>query len=295
MSFRLLRSLLFVPGNRADRIDKAVGLGADAVIIDLEDAVPLKEKDSARAIVREKLAEYRYSTLLVRTNSIESRIIYDDLNEVVTPDLAGIMVPKVEDAEHIFEVNRLLSKIEEEAGILPGTIRVFPLIESARGVQHIHEIVSAKTEPRRIHTVAFGAADYTLDLGIEISREGYELNYPRAVIPIACRAAGIEPPLDTPYMINFKDKEGLIADARRARKLGFQGKLVIHPDQIGPCNRVFSPTKDEIEFAKRVIRAFEEAEARGDAALQVDGKFVDYAVAKKAKRILALATAIKMV
>jgi len=159
-------------------------------------------------------------------------------------------------------------------------------------VQHVYDIVSTKTKPKRIYTVMFGAADYTLDMGIEMTMEGNELFYARSKIAIACRAAGISPPIDTPFMIDINNTEALISDARRAKELGFQGKLVIHPKQVEPCNRIFSPLPEEIKRAEKIVHAFEEAEAAGMAAIQLEGKFIDFPVVKRSKNILALATAI---
>jgi citrate lyase subunit beta/citryl-CoA lyase len=199
------------------------------------------------------------------------------------------MIPKVDSAEHMLELNKLILNAEKGKGIPIGAISIIPLIESAKAVQNIFQIISEKATPRRLFTVAFGAADYTLDLGIEMSKEANELLYPRSRICIACRAAGVEPPLDTPFMIDLKDIEALKADARRAKQLGFQGKLCIHPNQIEPCHAIFSPSKEEVLYAEKVIEAFEEAEGKGQAAIQLDGKFVDYAVVERARQILQLA------
>ena len=178
---------------------------------------------------------------------------------------------------------------EEEKGVPPGSISIIALIESALGVERAFQIVSEKTEPNRLFTVAFGAADFALDMGIEITKTGDEISYPRARLAVACRAAGMNPPLDTPFMIDLKDIEALEVDAKRAKQFGFQGKLCIHPNQVEICNKIFSPTKEEIEYAKRVVQAFNEAESSGTAAIQVDGKFVDYPVMERSKRILRIA------
>jgi citrate lyase subunit beta/citryl-CoA lyase len=287
-----IRTALFVPGNRADRVEKAVGSGADAVIIDLEDAVPPPQKEESRSKVREKIAAFRDREILVRVNAIGSEFLAGDLDEIVVAGLGCIVVPKVEEPADIREVDRQLGEAERRSGLEPGAISVIPLIESARAVQNAFEILSEKTAPRRLFTAAFGAADYTLDMGIEITREGTELHYPRSRIAVACRAAEVDPPLDTPFMIDVKDVEALKADAERAKRLGFQGKLCIHPIQIEPCHAVFSPTAEEIEQAERVIRAFEEAEARGIGAIQLDGKFIDPPVVEKSRRIVKLAAII---
>ncbi len=288
----LIRTALFVPGNRPDRIVKAFGTGADVVIIDLEDAVPLSEKESSRPNVREKVAEFADRMILVRTNALGSAFVDGDLDEAIVKGVNGIILPKVERADDITKINTFLIEVEKNRSLLEGSIRVFPLIESAAGVQHIYDIVSTKTKPERIYTVMFGAADYTLDMGIEMTMGGNELFYARSRIAIACRAAGIAPPVDTPFMIDLKNTEALISDARRAKELGFQGKLVIHPNQVEPCNRIFSPLPEEIKKAEKIVKAFEEAEAAGMAAIQLEGKFIDYPVAKRSKDILALAEAI---
>lgn len=283
-----IRTALFVPGNRPDRVDKAVRSEADAIIIDLEDAVPLSQKEETRPKVREKVLEYPQRRIIVRVNALGSGFFQGDLDEVIVDGLGCIMVPKVENGEDIKEINRLLVDSEDKKGIKTGFVSIIPLIESATAVQNISRIVSPGTDPARVFTVAFGAADYTLDLGIEITKGGDELTYARSRIPIACRAAGIDPPLDSPFMLDLKDLEALKADAKRAKQFGFQGKLCIHPNQIGPCHAVFSPTRGEILFAERVVQAFEDAEARGAGAIQVDGKFIDYPVVEKARRILEL-------
>jgi len=285
----LLRTALFVPGNRPDRIDKAFNTEADVIIIDLEDAVPLSEKEISRSKVREKAAQYADRMILVRINALGSQFIEGDLEEAIVEGVKGIMLPKVERADDIHAINKLLLEAEKKRFLPEGSIHLFPLIESAAAVQHVYDIVSAKTTPERIYSVAFGAADYTLDMGIEMTMEGTELFYARSRISIACRAAGISPPIDTPFMIDLNDIDALVSDAKRAKELGFQGKLVIHPKQIEPCNRIFSPTSEEIAKAEKIVQAFEEAEADGMAAIQLEGKFIDYSVVKRSRDILTLA------
>ena len=287
-----LRTALFVPGNRPDRVDKAVKTSADAVIIDLEDAVVLTEKEASRSKVRDKILEHAERKIIVRVNSVDSPFFQGDLTEVITGNLACLMVPKVESAAHVREINENLLKVEKEKGIVEGSVSIIPLIESAEAVQNIFQIATEKTVPSRIYCVAFGSADYTLDMGIEITREGTELSYPRSRIAVASRAARIEPPLDTPFMMDLKDMEALKVDAGRAKQLGFQGKLCIHPNQIEPCHAIFSPAKEEILYAERVVQVFEEAEKEGSAAILLDGKFIDYPVVERARRILKVAKSI---
>lgn len=287
-----IRTALFVPGNRPDRVDKAVSSGADAVIIDLEDAVPPPQKQESRGKVREKITAFRDREILVRVNAIGSEFLSGDLDEIVVDGLDCIIVPKVEKPEDVREIDGYLGEAERRNDLETGAISVIPLIESARAVQNVFEILSEKMESRRLFTAAFGAADYTLDMGIEMTREAGELHYPRSRIAVACRAAEVDPPLDTPFMIDVKDVKALKTDAERARQLGFQGKLCIHPIQIEPCHAVFSPTAEEIEQAERVIQAFEDAEARGIGAIQLDGKFIDPPIVERSRRIVKLAAVI---
>ncbi len=287
-----LRTALFAPGNRPDRAEKAIGLGADAVIIDLEDAVPIAEKESSRAVVREVLDRHPGRRVYVRINALTTPYAKEDLKAIASKNLMGIMLPKVESPEDILNIDKLLTDLEERNGLKAGVLEVISICETAKGLEELYQIVSAKPVFNRISVVAFGAADYTLDLGISLTRKGRELEYPRVRIPIVCRAAGIMPPLDTPWMVDLKDIDGLIADAKKAKAYGFQGKIVIHPNQIEPCHRVFTPSEEEIAYAKQVIEAFEEAEREGKAAIQLEGRFIDYAVVEKSKRIYALAQAI---
>jgi len=288
-----IRSALFVPGNRPDRVDKAMNTMADAVIIDLEDAVPFSQKEETRAKVREKVLQYQDKKTVVRLNGLDTKFFADDVKEVVVPGLQCLMVPKIEDSDHIRQIHGVLLAEEKKKGMDPGTVSIIPLIESGAGIQNVFQILSEPTDPHRLFTIAFGAADYTLDMGIEMTKSAKELDYPRARIAVACRAADVEPPLDTPFMIDLKDLEGLKADAARARGLGFQGKLCIHPNQIAPCHQVFSPKPEEIQYAQRVVRAFEDAEAEGRAAIQLEGKFIDYAIVERSRRVLQLAAAIE--
>lgn len=288
-----IRTALFVPGTRLDRVRKALDSSADAVIIDLEDAVPLSRKSEIRQEVARFLNEMGDPKIMVRVNGPDTPFFADDIAQIATATLLTIMVPKVESAEDIAAVHQRLLQAEKENGLVSGQIAIIGLIETAKAVDDISHIVRTRTDPQRLRTVAFGAADYTTDLGIEITRDGAELLYARSRLPIACRAAGLEPPLDTPFMIDLKDLAALEADALRAKQLGFQGKLCIHPNQIARVNRIFSPKPEEIRQARRVIEAFEEAEAAGQGAIQLDGKFVDYPVVARARRILELAAMVE--
>jgi citrate lyase subunit beta/citryl-CoA lyase len=288
-----IRTALFVPGTRLDRVSKALASGADAVIIDLEDAVPLSRKSEIRQEVARFLNEMGDPKIMVRVNGPDTAFFTDDIAQIATATLLTIIVPKVESVEDIAAIHQGLLHVEKEKGLVAGQIAVIGLIETAKAVDDISRIVHARTDPQRLRTVAFGAADYTADLGIEITKDGAELFYARSRLPIACRAAGLEPPLDTPFMIDLKDLTALETESLRAKQLGFQGKLCIHPNQIARVNRIFSPKPEEIRQARKVIEAFEKAEAAGQGAIQVEGKFVDYPVVARARRILQLAAVVE--
>jgi citrate lyase subunit beta/citryl-CoA lyase len=295
MNTEVIRTALFVPGDRPERVDKALKCRADAVIIDLEDAVAVSKKSEARDNTKQKIQKYGDECfIIVRVNSKVSGLLEKDLNYVVTQGLSAVMLPKVENKADIELIDKLLCDQEKNNNIDEGKTALFPLIESAKGIQNISDILSPCNGSDRIFTVAFGAADYTLDMAIEITSDGTELIFPRSKIAVACVSAGIKPPLDTPFMIDIKNVNMLKDDARKAKQLGFGGKLCIHPVQILPCNEIFSPRKEEIEYAKKVVQAFQNAENQGTAAVQLDGKFIDYPVFKKSLTIVNIAKKLKL-
>ncbi len=281
-STRPLRSLLFAPGNHARRVAKALSLAADAVILDLEDAVAIAEKPATRAVVAGVLEHPRQGLLYVRVNAVDTAFCYGDLVAVVQRGLDGIILPKVESAAGLATVDWLLAQLERERDLPPGDIDLIPIIETARGVREIDAMLAAGTRVRR---VAFGAGDFTLDVNMVWSRNEAELAHARAVIVTASRAAGVDAPLDTVW-VDLSDAEGLDASARTALGCGFQGKMCIHPDQVAVLNRVFTPSDAEVAFAERVAAAFAKAEAEGSAAIQLDGKFIDYPIVYRAQRVL---------
>jgi len=283
-TFGGLRTYLFAPGNHPRKVQKVFQVGADAVILDLEDAVANAEKTATREAVVEALEAPRTSEAYVRVNSFHTEFCYGDLNAVIGPLLRGIVLPKVESAGQLITIDWVMRQLERERGLEPGGIDLMPIIETARGIAALDEIVAAKTRVRRL---SFGAGDYTLDLDMQWTAGETELADARSRIVMASRLGDLEPPIDT-VVIHIRDHDRLMASARRARTMGFQGKLCIHPDQVKPCNEIFTPTPDEIEHARRVVEAFEEAEVQGSASIQLDGYFIDYPIVYKARRVLAL-------
>lgn len=291
----LYRSFLFAPGNRPRFVEKVAHCGADAVILDLEDAVPIAEKEATRHAVREALATISNCPVYVRINPLVAAASFSqaigaaDLEAIVCGDLAGVILPKTETASDAVQAESILNGLEQERGLTLGAIDLIPIIETARGVHHAFEIADAGT---RIKRLAFGAGDFTRDIGVRWSRREVESQYARSALVIASRAAGIEAPLDTVW-IEIRDLRGLTRSARMAKQLGFQGKMAIHPGQVEPINTAFSPTLDELENAKRVVAAFEAAEAAGEASIQLDGQMIDYPIVEAAQRILDMADALE--
>ena len=289
MNTRPLRSFLFAPGNHPRRVEKALSLDADAVILDLEDAVATAEKPAAREAVTAAFERPRSGLLYVRVNAVDTEFCYGDHMAIVRTGLDGIILPKVESAAGLSTIDWLLAQLEREHGLPQGGIDLIPIIETARGLDRIGAILAAET---RVKRVAFGAGDFTLDLNMVWSRGETELAHARAEIVTASRAAGIEAPLDTVW-VDLGDRDGLEASARTALGFGFQGKMCIHPDQLPVVNRVFTPTEGEIVFAERVAGAFAKAEAEGCAAIQLDGKFIDYPIVYRAQQVLQRIAAIR--
>jgi citrate lyase subunit beta/citryl-CoA lyase len=284
-TLRTLRSLLFVPGNREKLIDKAKAIAADAIILDLEDSVPPDEKESARALIRASIESVAQNhEVFVRVNSVSTPFLDSDLRAVVTKGLAGIIPPKVESPEELKKVATMIEAQERDAGLTAGSVKLLPLIETAKGILKASKIATAS--PHLIG-ISFGAEDFTLDMGIERTREGSELGYARSVIALACRAADVMA-VDTVYS-HFRDTEGLMKEARLVRQMGFQGKLVLHPDQVEPVNRIFSPSDEEVAKARKVVEAFNAALKQGSAVAVLDSRMIDPPVAERARKTIALA------
>jgi len=283
------RSILIMPANRADMLAKAPSYGADALMFDLEDSVPVAEKPKARELAREYIARHRAeNAIYVRVNDIGTGLTEDDLRAVAVEGLIGVKLPKVEAPETIHAVDAVLTALERERGLAAGAIGLDVGLESAKGVWFAYEILSASP---RIHSVMIGTAqdgDLQTDLGYSWSAEGTEVLYLRSRVVLAARAAGVEHLLDGAYS-NVRDPEGLRVASEAARRLGYRGRSVIHPNQIAIVNRAFTPGAQELDYYRRVIEAFDAAVARGSAATTVDGKLVDYAMVGMARRVLAWA------
>jgi citrate lyase subunit beta/citryl-CoA lyase len=280
-----MRSLLFAPGNHPRRVEKALGLAADGVILDLEDAVAVSEKVATRPTVAQAFDKPRTGKLYVRVNGLTTAWCYGDIAAMVQPGLDGIILPKVEHPHELQTADWLIGALERERGLPAGAIDLVPIIETALGISNLRTICRSGTRTKRL---AFGAGDFTLDMTMTWSRSESELLPYRSACVMESRAAGLEAPMDTVWA-DLRDPEGFVLSAQHAAALGFQGKMCIHPDQIAPTNAAFSPSDAAIAHAKRVVEAFDKAEALGLASIQLDGQFIDYPIVQRARRILEAA------
>jgi len=272
---------------------KALESGADAVILDLEDSVPIAGKAEARALVAKVIASAAGAAtgpaVFVRTNAAATGMLADDLAAIVRPGLAAVLLPKVETVEEVQSTAASLDRLETAAKVQPGSVDIIVTLESALGVYRCYDLVTAS--PRVVGACVGVARDGDLqtDLGCSWSIEGTELLYARSKVLLDTRAAGRLYPLDGVFS-DLNDEEGLRQDSRLSARLGYIGRTVIHPKQIAPVRQAYAVPEQEVIYYKRVVTEFEAAEKRGAAAITVDGKLVDYAMFQRAKRVLALAS-----
>ncbi|HEU5220730.1 MAG TPA: CoA ester lyase [Candidatus Nitrosotalea sp.] len=278
---RLLRSLLFVPGNNSRFLEKAKSLQADIVCFDLEDSVPLVEKKSARNLIKNALknrSEY-HSEIYVRTNSPVSGLIPDDLLEIIQKGVDGIVIPKVNTVNEMKKIEKIMLGLEKKRKLKP--IEVIASIESTEGVVNAYAIASCS---KRISALVFGVFDLLNDLGVEYTKKPEGAAYSRAKIPVDARAAG-KYAIDAIWQ-DLDDITGLEQDSLVAKNLGYVGKSIIHPNQVDIVHKVFYPTSTEIEWAKKVVSAYDMAKKNKKGATTVDGKMIDEVHYKRAISLL---------
>ena len=269
MSLATARSLLFAPGNDERKLEKALAAGADAVVADLEDAVPAGEKEAARTVAGRVLRGAATASLVaVRVNAAGSEHWEADLQAVADLELDALVLPKA---------------IPDAVGALgPDGPPVIAIVETALGVRHAYETARLP----RVAALVLGAVDLGLELGLEPRADGQEVLYARSRLVLESAAAGLRSPFDLVH-VDTRDDDGLEAEARLARSLGFRGKACIHPAQVAIVNRVFSPTAEERERARRVVEAYERGLADGRGAVALDGEMIDFPIVERARRILA--------
>ncbi len=281
--------MLFLPGNTPGIIVNAEILGADAVILDLEDAVAPAEKDSARILVRNAISRMGFGKceVIVRINATDTEYWRKDLEEIIPVKPAMIMPPKTGCAEDVLRVDAVISKMEDRLGWPRNTVRLIPLIETALGIENAFSIASASG---RVAAIFLGGEDLTADLRCKRTKEGDEILYARCRMVCAARAAGVEV-YDTPFT-DVHDDEGIYTDARRAKALGFTGKSAISPRHVGAINEVFSPTLAEIQYAREVLEAIRVGQEQGKGAVALRGKMIDAPIVARARQTIEAAEAL---
>ena len=288
---RLRRTMMFLPGSNAAMLRDAPLYGADSIMFDLEDAVSLKEKDTARVLVHNALKTFDYSNVetVVRINSLDT-VGAQDIEAVVLAGVDVIRLPKTETAQDIIDVDEIITKVEKENGIEVGTTNMMAAIESAEGVLNAPQIATAS---KRLIGIALGAEDYVTNMKTKRYPDGQELLFARNMILHSARMAGIAA-IGTVYS-DVDNVEGFRNEVTLIKQLGFDGKSVINPRQIPIVNEVYAPTAKEIQNAKEVIWGIREAEAKGSGVISVNGKMVDKPIVDRANRVIALAKAAKLI
>ncbi|MDR1943753.1 MAG: CoA ester lyase [Synergistaceae bacterium] len=274
------RTMLYLPGNNPNMLTRGHLFGADGLILDLEDSVPRSEKDAARILVREvlKYREFDGCETTVRINGLDTEFWRGDLAVVVPHGVHGIRVPKVETPQNVRDVDDELSAVESGSSVPVGATKIFCLLETALGVWNAYDI--ARSSPR-VTAIIPGGEDLAADLRTSRSKEGTEMEWTRRMMIVAARAAGVDA-LDTVWP-RVADEDGLRREVEFAKQLGFDGKSVIHPNQIPIIHAIYEPTEAEIESARKIVSAARDAAARGLGAVSVDGRMVDLPVVRRAE------------
>jgi citrate lyase subunit beta/citryl-CoA lyase len=266
-------------------ISKAPEIPADIITLDLEDSVPPAEKETARQLVKENLkyAATGGSQVYVRINNWETEMTNDDLEAVVWPGLDGVTLAKTGCADDVKRLEWKLEELERRRGIPVGTVKISMLLETAKGVINARECCLASK--RNVNAI-FGAVDYCRDMRVKLTSEAVEQNFARAYVAVACRTAGIVA-IDAPF-VDYKNIEGFEKNVADGRQMGYEGRMIIHPGQVEPSNRLYAPDPADVEWARGVVQVFEEEGlAKGKAAVSYNGKMVDTPVYLNAQDILA--------
>lgn len=280
------RSLLYIPGNSPGMLQNCSIYGSDGVLLDLEDAISISEKDSARKLVKYALLSLDFGEVerVVRINGRDTPFFEADLAEIIPAAPDAIRLPKVDSAEDVIEADRIISRIEAERGLKPGSVGIQAMLETARAIVNVNSIAAASP---RLVGLTLGGQDLAADLGIKATKVGLELLYAKSAVVIAAKAFGLDA-FDTVYT-DVADLEGLAEAAAISVSLGFSGKAAIHPSQIPVIHAAFAPSEKEVAKAARVVAAAKDAAARGLGVISVDGRMVDAPVVAQAARTLELA------
>lgn len=281
----LLRSMMYMPGYKEKYFDKLDESGADAVILDLEDSVPARFKPQARENVKNFLKAYqkKKTRIFVRLNSIESRLLFEDLQYVLHPSVDGYLLTKIYTSDDMVYYDKLFTQLENEHDFPEGSFDFVPLIETPSAVLDIYHIA---VSTKRIVALAFGGEDFLNDMGGYHGAPPKGLDYPRSVISLAARAADVLP-IDTPYL-KVKDEEGFRQEERTSFEIGFAGIQCLHPFQVSLANEVFMPTEEEIQEAKRIIAVIDESSRRGTGVAMLGGNMIGPPMEKRVRKVLDL-------
>lgn len=283
------RSLMFVPVNVEKFVNTGADRGADGIILDLEDSVAPSQKDHARTLIADAIPRVARNgaDVLVRVNR-PWRMMVQDVEAAVIPGITALVLTKVDSPEHVLAVAEMVDELEAERGLPPGVIKFYVLVESTAGFFRMPEI--ARSHPR-IVGMSLGSEDFAADAGMQAEPEG--LFYPKQQMLFAARAAGIMPMGFVGSIADFRDQDAFRVIVRRSRRLGFVGASAIHPLQIQVLNEEFSPSADEVERARRMVAAYDDAYAKGLGAVQFEGAMIDVPVVNRARGLLRRAAAVK--
>ncbi len=283
---RLCRAALYMPGDSMRKIQKAAALTVDTIIMDIEDGVARNRKAAARATILEALqtVDFGANEKLVRVNPVGSGWTAQDIIETVTGRPDGYVVPKVESAADLHYIDRLLNDLEAQHGLERGSLSLHAIVETARGILNVADIAQASP---RLTALQFGAEDLAGDIGATRTPASWEVFYARSAVVTAAAAFRLQA-IDGVYL-NLDDPEGCYEEAKRAAEMGYTGKMAIHPKQIEPLHRAFTPTDEEIAAARRVVEAAAAHQAEGVGAFALDGRMVDQPIVNEAQHVLAKA------
>ncbi|MGB7339125.1 MAG: CoA ester lyase [Phototrophicaceae bacterium] len=287
---QIRRALLFMPGDSRYKIEKGAGMAVDSIIMDLEDAIALNQKEVARAIVVDALREvdFGHSEALVRINQIIPGWIYQhDIAATVAQHPAGYVLPKVEDAAQVQHISELLTAAESEHGFEVGSIKLLAIIETAKGIVNLKEIAQSDV---RLQALIFGAEDLAGDIGAHRSADGYEVFYARSAVVTHAKAFGLQA-IDTVFVDLTAEADILSAETQFIRNMGYTGKLAIHPKQVAPIQAVFTPSLADIESSQKLIDAFNANQQAGTGVFEYEGKMIDMPMIRSAMAIIERARA----
>jgi citrate lyase subunit beta/citryl-CoA lyase len=289
------RSMLFVPGHKPSWVDKGLASGADALILDLEDSVPAADKAWARDTVADTIDRLHQqgvrAELWVRPNAALTGLQGKDFEAVIRPGLAGLFLPKVFDAKELIGIDAVVSHIEDRDGLATASVGLIVSFETASSMLHCEEIAVATPRISSLLGATGPSADVGRELGFEFTPQGLETLYLRSRLILAARAAGLHHPVSGVWQ-DIKDLDGARRFCLDNRQLGYRGMVCIHPSHVAIANEVFTPSADQVDFCRRMVQAFKDAEAGGSAAVDFEGQHIDTAHAKTAEAIIAQADAI---